>query len=67
MPCPECGASVEQTQSHAHVCDRDRLVDFQMFALRDEIARFEALVREHLGSAKGSFEVWQAARDVRAT
>lgn len=66
MPCPDCGASVERTQSDAHRCEPERLVEFQMFGLRHEIARLEERLREHLDSARGRFEVWLAARDVRS-
>ena len=65
MPCKACGASVERRELAAHRCERDRLVDFQMFALRFEIAALEARIRDHLDSPVGRFESWVAARDVR--
>ena len=36
-----------------------------MFGLRDDIAKFEALLRHYLHTAAGGFEVWLAARQVR--
>jgi hypothetical protein len=65
MPCPVCGASIDRTEAETHRCEPERLVDFQMFGLRDEVARLEDGVREHLDSSRGRFEVWLAARDVR--
>ncbi len=66
MPCPDCGASVERTEAETHRCEPERLVEFQMFGLRDDVARLEERVREHLDSTRGRFEVWLAARDVRS-
>lgn len=65
MPCTECGASVERSETDAHRCEPERLLDFQMFGLRHDIAHLEHRVREHLNSSRGRFEVWLAARDVR--
>ena len=42
MPCTECGASVERAAADAHVCDAERMLDFRLFQLRDEIAAFDA-------------------------
>lgn len=65
MPCSECGESVERAAADAHRCSRERLVDYQMFGLRHEVANFEARMRHYLYSASGRFEVWLAARHVR--
>ncbi|MGA8208830.1 MAG: hypothetical protein WB798_01610 [Nocardioidaceae bacterium] len=65
MPCAECGASVERDERPTHTCDPERLLDYRLFGLRDEIAALETRVREHLASSRGRFEVWLAARDVR--
>jgi hypothetical protein len=62
MPCPECGASVARHTTADHVCEPDRLLDYALFQLRDEIARFEDDLRSYLNSARGRFELWYAAR-----
>ena len=66
MPCTECGASVERVDADAHVCDRDRLLDFHLFQLREEIAAFDAQLAEWLASARGRFASWLAERERRA-
>ncbi len=63
MPCSECGASVEQTASASHACDIERRLAYELFQLREEIARFEADVTAFLDSAPGRFEVWYARRE----
>jgi hypothetical protein len=63
MPCSDCGASVEQARREEHVCDRERLLDYQMFQLRDEIAAAESELSAYLDSPQGRFELWQAERD----
>ena len=63
MPCTECGSSVERAASHAHVCDRERMLDFRLFQLRDEIAAFDAQLAAWLASARGRFEAWVAERE----
>lgn len=65
MPCPECGASVDRTSDQGHVCSQERLADFQMFALRAEIAGLESGFERFLRSPRGRFETWMAARQVR--
>ena len=62
MPCPECGAAVERAEKDAHVCDPDRLVDYRMFQLRDEVAAVEDEVGVYLDSPEGRFELWRAER-----
>lgn len=66
MPCPECGASADRTQGPRHTCQSERLIDYRMFGLRDDVAQFEPRLRDHLDSSAGRFEVWLAARSVRA-
>jgi hypothetical protein len=66
MPCLECGASVERTEADAHQCDGERLLDFRVFQLRDEIAAFDAQLAAWLASAPGRFAAWLAERDRRA-
>jgi hypothetical protein len=47
----------------AHVCDAERLLDFRLFQLRDEIAGFDAQLSDWLASTKGRFAAWLAERD----
>ena len=67
MPCLHCGASVDRTGRIGHECSQERLADFQLFGLRDEIAQLDPGVRLYLSSATGRFESWLAARQVRGT
>lgn len=66
MPCLACGASVERTEADAHTCDGERLLDFRLFELREEIAAFDAQLAAWLASARGRFAAWVAERDRRA-
>jgi hypothetical protein len=63
MPCPECGASIPTDEQDQHVCDPERLLDFRMFQLRNEVKAFEGLVREYLDSPHGRFAQWCAERE----
>jgi hypothetical protein len=63
MPCTECGASVSVAGRDEHVCDPERKLDYLMFQLREEVASFDEVLREYLGSTKGRFAQWVAARD----
>ena len=65
MPCQECGESVERNGLSGHTCSVERWADYQMFGLRDEVARLETGIRSYLATATGRFEVWLAAREVR--
>jgi hypothetical protein len=65
MPCTECGASVSVTTGDEHVCDPERKLDYLMFQLREEVASFDAVLREYLGSTSGRFAQWIAERDRR--
>ncbi|NYD40482.1 hypothetical protein [Nocardioides panaciterrulae] len=65
MPCRRCGASLERSERAGHECSLERLLDYQMFQLREEVAGFEHCFWGHLDSAYGRFEVWEAARRVR--
>ena len=64
-PCATCGASVERTRKHLHVCDPDRRVDYQFIQLRPEIGTFDQQLASYLESPTGRFEVWVAERDRR--
>jgi hypothetical protein len=66
MPCPECGASVERAEVGAHVCELERLLDFRLFQLREEIAAFDTQLATWLASARGRFAAWLAEHDRRA-
>jgi hypothetical protein len=66
MPCAECGASIQRGDADSHVCDSERLLDFRLFQLRDEIAAFDAQLAAWLASARGRFAEWLAERDRRA-
>jgi hypothetical protein len=63
MPCTECGASVGVGAHEKHVCDPERRLDYLMFQLREEVASFDDVLREYLGSARGRFAQWVAERD----
>jgi hypothetical protein len=65
MPCAACGASVERTLRHLHVCDPDRRHQYDLFRLREEIAAFDAQLAAFLDSPAGRFEAWLAARSRR--
>jgi hypothetical protein len=65
MPCTECGASVIVAAHGEHVCDPERKLDYLMFQLREEVASFDEVLREYLGSAGGRFAQWVAERDRR--
>jgi hypothetical protein len=62
MPCPECGASVARGELDAHECDPERVLDFRMFQLRDEVAAFDGALGSYLDSAEGRFAQWLAER-----
>ena len=65
LPCSDCGAAVEQSRHDEHVCDRERLLDYQIFQLRDEMAALDEELAVYLDSPRGRFELWCAARDRR--
>jgi len=65
MPCSECGSSVAAAERDDHVCDPDRLLDYRMFQLREEVAGFEKGLREYFASAQGRFAQWLAERERR--
>jgi hypothetical protein len=65
MPCPTCGASVDRHGLPEHQCLPERRTDYEMFGLREEIARLEADLGRYLATASGRFSTWLAARQVR--
>lgn len=65
LPCPDCGASVDRAGDSRHECSPERLADYQLFGLRDEVAELETRVRDYLRTSAGRFDAWLAARQVR--
>lgn len=65
MPCGRCGESLDSTEQAPHECAPDRVTDFRMFALREEVEQLEFRFAGYLGTAHGRFEAWLAARHVR--
>jgi hypothetical protein len=65
MPCPACGASLERAEAAAHTCDTERLLNFRLFQLREEIEAFDSQLAEWLASARGRFAAWLAERERR--
>jgi hypothetical protein len=63
MPCTECGTSVAAAKRDEHVCDPERLLDYRMFHLREEVAGLDVGLREFLDSAHGRFAQWLAERE----
>ena len=62
MPCPDCGASLEQSETSDHLCDDERRLDYVMFQLQDEVRAVEAQIAVYLTTPRGQFELWYAAR-----
>jgi hypothetical protein len=60
MPCPDCGASVAIAQRDLHVCDPERVVEFNMVKLRPEVEQFESELESYLNTPQGRFEAWYA-------
>jgi hypothetical protein len=67
VACADCGACVPRWESDEHVCDENRWLDYQLVRLRPEIARFEADLRDWLGTVRGMFELYYAERSRSAT
>jgi hypothetical protein len=63
MPCSRCGAAVERGKRDNHVCSRARLVEFQMFHVRHELAALDAEVTAYFKTPQGRFELWLAERE----
>jgi hypothetical protein len=56
---------VARGEDDQHRCEPERLLDYRMFGLRDEIAAFEARLLAFLDSPHGQFQRWLAARAIR--
>ena len=63
MPCAECGASVARSERDTHVCDPERLLDYRLFQLREEVAGFDDVLEAYLDSPQGRFAQWLAERE----
>jgi hypothetical protein len=62
LPCAECGASVASGEVDEHVCDPERLVEFTLFQLRDEIEGLDEEVATYFETPHGRFEAWDEER-----
>jgi hypothetical protein len=62
MPCVLCGASVETRLADEHACHEEQRLDYVVFHLRDEMARFDAELDGWLKSPAGRFESFYAQR-----
>ena len=65
LPCPDCGASVARVEADAHVCERERWLDYQLFLHRDDVERLAGELDAYFASPKGRFELWYAERERR--
>jgi hypothetical protein len=65
MPCTKCGTSVAAAEQDEHICDPERVLDYRMFQLREEVAGFEEGLGAYFASAHGRFAQWLAERDRR--
>jgi hypothetical protein len=65
MPCVECGAAIERGSEQEHVCDQARLLDYQVFQLRDEVEAIDAELAAFLDTPQGRFALWWAERERR--
>jgi hypothetical protein len=65
MPCSDCGEAVERGSEDEHVCDRGRLLDYQVFQLHAEVEGIDKELDAFLETPRGRFELWWAARERR--
>jgi hypothetical protein len=63
MPCSDCGASVARSGRERHACEDERLLDFRLFQLRDEVGAFDEHLSRYLASPAGRFAAFLAERD----
>jgi len=64
-PCPDCGESVAQSPPELHACDPERRLEYQVFQVREGLARLDHELDVFLNSPRGQFEVWYAERERR--
>jgi hypothetical protein len=62
MPCVRCGATVDTRLVDEHACDEEQRLDYLLFGVRDEVARFDAELGGWLESPAGRFERFYAQR-----
>lgn len=60
-PCERCGASVERDVADGHVCERERLVEYALFQMRDRIVSFDEDLGAWLDTPQGRFESFYAS------
>ena len=65
MPCAECGASLAAAERATHACEPQRLLEYRLFQLRDDVAGLEEGLRGYLDSPEGRFAQWLAERERR--
>jgi hypothetical protein len=58
--CPDCGAAIARFARQEHHCDRERLIDYQVNQLEDEIDAY-------LASPRGRLELWLATGERRCS
>jgi hypothetical protein len=56
---------VTRTEAETHVCEPERRLDYELFALREEVEAFEAELEGYLDTPRGRFELWIAERERR--
>ena len=57
--------SAEDGEAGTHACEPERVLDYQMFQLRGDVAQLERTFSEYLDSPQGRFAVWLAQRERR--
>lgn len=61
MPCPECGASVEQSKADEHECDLNQKTEYELFqTVRGEMEGFNAEVEGFFAEPETKFALWEA-------
>jgi hypothetical protein len=63
MPCSDCGASVARSVQQRHDCEDERLLEYRLFQLRDEIGAFDEHLSTYLASPQGRFAAFLAERE----
>jgi len=64
--CRDCGAAIARARRDDHVCDRDRLIEHQLYRLRDDLDGLEDEIQAYLASPRGRFESWWATSERRS-
>ena len=58
IQCTRCGVVLRIACFYDHTCDRDTLIEYQVFLGQD---RFEMELASYLETSRGRFEQWYAA------